>query len=321
MTKAPILKNLFTFFLFYVLTVTSFFPLHIHASNSKPEKTNSVYQDEFKTYFNMPFDGIDQAKRYRSEESYPINWYGAFDPLKHVVEVEMTVAEEKLKDFMKSAAERIETSRRYQDLLEEIFFRSAMMFRLAHNGYSTAYLKEFEQIISKFAELDDELKQIGLNLELRRSEVDRVIEGSLLAGIDQLNSRTSNVSPAIKEVLSTIVDFLNRSRFKSRVKDQANGEKPSERMVLRLILIAGLSLVSTLSIDFFQLDQILEVSKGKIILAAVTANLGLSRYLTNLVNPLRFKRSQNHIFRQMSNQCSIFLQQNDTSPRRNGGGK
>jgi hypothetical protein len=320
-TKTAILKNLFSFLLFYVLTVTSFFPLHIHASSAKPEKLNSVFQSEFKTYFNEPFDGIDQAKRYRSEESYPIYWYGAFDPLKHVIEVEMTVAEEKLKDFMTSAAERLETSRQYQDLVEEIFFRTAMMFRLAHNGYSTAYLKEFERVISKFAELDDELKQIGLNLELRRSEVDRVIAGSLLAGIDQLNSKTLNVSPTIREVLSTIADFSKRSQFKSKVRGQANGAKPSERLTASLGFISILLIASVGSIEFLQLDQILEVSKYKIYLAAFAANLGFSRYLINLLEPLKFRKSQNHIFKQMSNQCSIFLQQTDTSPRRNGGGK
>lgn len=318
MTKANLFKNAFSLFFSSMLGLASFFPSQIRANSSETERKDSLFSELLDSEV---FDGASQSSRYQGEKGYNVDWYQFLNPLTHAIECDMTIAKEKINDFINSAAERIETSTRYQDLVVEIFFRSTMMFRLAHKGYSTAYLKEFERVLSKLAELDSELKKIGLHLESRRSELDRVIEGSFWAGIDQLNSKTSNVSPTIREVLQTLADSSSRDRFKSKVRQQANTGLSIERTGTNALILAFLTLSSAIGLEFFDLNQVLEVSRIGLSSYFFAANLGLSRYLTNLIRPLKFKRRQSHIFKQVTHKCSTLLSLPDLSRSKVGGSR
>ncbi|MCB9024984.1 MAG: hypothetical protein H6625_01595 [Bdellovibrionaceae bacterium] len=303
-------KTLFLSILNVPIILSILLPSLSIAKKIEVQKNNDSYRNIVIPNYLRPFDGTNEIEKNKLEEEYPENWYEEFNPEMHFDDIEMPLAKTKLNEFLIKAGERLEVSVKYRSLVTEVFVRSTMMFRLAGNAYSRAYLKELNYIFRRLADIDTELGNLQLQIEDRKSELDRIIEGAINAGIEELTYNNHRAIPIIKEVLSTIIDFGSRDIYKSQAQNNYNSKNSFYRVSSKFLSFFIISISTLIGFSHFELANYLGVEFDNLFLSSLICSYGLSNYASNFIFPYKFKCKQKYIFNQTVQTCSDILGDN-----------
>lgn len=304
-------------FLVIIVTLTILSP-PIHAAETSETKQENTIFTHNRFLFENPYDGSSEAIQRAWEKKYITSWYYNFGPKFHVEDLHLKNGiDAKISQFLKSTEdERIKTSRKYHDLITELFIRSAMMFRLAENGWSTAYLKEAEQIFFKLADLDEEFKKCGLNFETRKNHIDLALVEALRAGTEEMSFHSLKTKATINEVLTSISDLAQRESSQSRIQTQYNSMRPDtfHRFKLGVIIFSILLGINGLP-DQLAMSHALGVSPSNLALVQLFLSGFLSIYAVQKIIPRGFKGQQQYLFDQTALSCSKLIKGNTTQER------
>lgn len=304
-------------FLVIIVTLTILSP-PIHAAETSRKKNNIIFFTTNIVLFENIYEGDNEANKLAWEKEYDESWYDDFDPTFHLKDLYLNGdIDAKISQFLKSTEdERIKTRRKYHDLITELFIRSAMMFRLAENGWSTAYLKEAEQIFFKLADLDEEFRKCGLDFETRKNHIDLALVEALRAGTEEMSFHSLKTKATINEVLTSISDLAQRKSSQSRIQTQYNSMRLDtfHRFKLGVIIFPILLGINRLP-DQLAMSHALGVSPSNLTLVQLFLSGFLSIYAVQKILPRGFEGKQKYLFDQTALSCSKLIKRNTTQER------
>ena len=202
-------------------------------------------------------------------------------------------------------------------IVTEIFFRTSMMFRLAENGYSRAYLIELDTIIEKLVQLHNHLASKEIPEPDIRTYVEGLFSQSLVSALKILNPKDNNSDSNIKEVLSNLIDLSQNTDYKLMLRTallKANTGDITGK-INRIGSIAALSIVGSMPImalihTFGFIPDLTLTQMTTNVSLVIVANLTvfkLLRMASRKGDPLKFKSIHKYIFDGIKDTCSLLL--------------